>query len=102
MQVMWPTIFWGAPDYLLIQASAVLLEPIFSSSTETDTKKRNHINPILMESLQMLKFTFKKAHLDFTGGWITPEHSVATVICDPTHDRSMAWEIAVRFFWAKM
>jgi hypothetical protein len=47
---------------------------MFSSSAETDTKKRNRINPALMESLQMLKFALKKARLDFTRGWITPEH----------------------------
>ena len=74
MQVMWPTIFWGALDYLPIQASAVPSERVFSSSTETDMNKRNHINPILIESLPMPKFPFKKARLDFTGGWITPEH----------------------------
>jgi hypothetical protein len=74
MQATWPTIFRGALDYLPIQASAVPSERVFSSSAETDTKKRNRINPILMESLQMLKFAFKKDRLDFTGGWITPEH----------------------------
>src|SRR5882762_6706675 len=74
MQLTWPTIFRGSLDYLPIQASAVPSERMFSSSAETDTKKRNRINPILMESLQMLKFALKKARLDFTGGWITPEH----------------------------
>ena len=74
MQAKWPTIFRGALDYLPIQASTVPSEHIFSSSAETDTKKHNCINPILMKSLQMLKFAFKKACLDFTGGWITPEH----------------------------
>jgi hypothetical protein len=74
MQLTWPTISQGSLDYLPIQASAVPSERMFSSSAETDTKKRNRINPILMESLQMLKFALKKARLDFTGGWITPEH----------------------------
>jgi hypothetical protein len=74
MQAMWPTIFRGALDYLPIQASTIPSERVFSSSAETDTKKRNRINPILMESLQMLKVTFKKDRLDFTGGWITPDH----------------------------
>jgi hypothetical protein len=43
-------------DYLPIQASAVPSERIFSSSGQTDTARRNRIKPILMESLQMLKF----------------------------------------------
>lgn len=43
-------------DYLPIQASAVPSEHIFSSSSQTDTPQRNRILPILMESLQMLKF----------------------------------------------
>lgn len=53
-------------DYLPIQASAVPCERIFSSSAETDTKKRNRITPILMEALQMLKYHFKKMRLDFS------------------------------------
>jgi len=62
-----------ALDFLPIQASAVPSEQVFSSSAETDTKKRNRINPVLMEALQMLKFALKKARLNFTDGWITPE-----------------------------
>ena len=38
-----PTLFKIAMDYLPIQASAVPCEQIFSSSAETDTKKRNRI-----------------------------------------------------------
>lgn len=41
-----------------------------------DTKKRNRINPVLMEALQMLKFALKKARLDFTAGWITSENDM--------------------------
>jgi hypothetical protein len=48
-------------------------ERIFSSSAETDTKKRNCISPLLMEALQMLKFYLKKEHLNFTQNWLTPE-----------------------------
>jgi hypothetical protein len=62
-----------AMDYLPIQASSVPCERIFSSSAETDTKKRNRINPLLMETLQMLKFHLKKERLNFTDAWITPE-----------------------------
>jgi hypothetical protein len=72
-QLTYPTIFDVSLDYLPIQASAVPSERVFSSSAETDTKKRNRINPVLMEALQMLKFALKKARLDFTAGWITSE-----------------------------
>ena len=60
-----------AMDYLPIQASAVPCERIFSSSAETDTKRRNRIGPLLMEALQMLKFHLKKSHLNFTEAWMT-------------------------------
>jgi hAT family C-terminal dimerisation region len=64
-------------DYLPIQASSVPCERIFSSSAETDTRRRNRINALLMEALQMLKFHLKKARLNFTAGWITtPEEIV--------------------------
>ena len=69
-----PTIFRIAMDYLPIQASAVLCERVFSSSTETDTKKRNRIKPELMEALQVLKFTLKKDRLDFTAHLCLPEY----------------------------
>jgi len=68
-----------ALDYLPIQASAVPSERVFSSSAETDTKKRNHINPVLMEALQMLKFALKQSRLDFTKGWTTSESSLLEV-----------------------
>jgi trehalose/maltose hydrolase-like predicted phosphorylase len=56
-------------DILPIQASAVPCERIFSSAGETTTKRRNNINPKLMEALQMLKFALKKGHsIDFTKG----------------------------------
>jgi hypothetical protein len=61
-------------DYLPIQASAVPCERVFSSSAETDTKKRNRIKPELMEALQVLKFALKKTRLDFTGHFHLPEH----------------------------
>jgi hypothetical protein len=67
------TFFEVSLDFLPIQASAVPSERVFSSSGETDTKKRNRINPVLMEALQMLKFALKQSHLDFTKNWVTPE-----------------------------
>ena len=69
----YPTLFTMAMDYLLIQASAVPCERIFSSSAETDTKRQNRISPLLMEALQMLKFHLKKKRLNFTAGWVTVE-----------------------------
>jgi hypothetical protein len=56
-------------DYLPIQASSVPCERVFSSSSETDTKKRNRIAPVLMEALQIVKFLLKKERLNFTKGW---------------------------------
>jgi hypothetical protein len=73
---MHPTLFKISLNYLPIQASTVPSEHAFSPSAETDTKKRNHINPMLMEALQMLKFALKKACLDFTNGWITLEREM--------------------------
>jgi hypothetical protein len=62
-----------AMDYLPVQASSVPCERIFSSSAETDTKKRNRISALLMEALQMLKFYLKKERLNFTKLWMTPD-----------------------------
>jgi hypothetical protein len=66
---VFPTLYAMAMDYLPIQSSAVSCERVFSSSAETDTKRRNRINPLLMESLQMLKYHLKKERLNFTEGW---------------------------------
>jgi len=60
-------------DYLQIQASAVPCEWAFSSGAETLTAHHNHIKPALMETLQMLKFTLKKQHLNFTKDLLTSE-----------------------------
>jgi len=35
-----------------------------------------------MEALQMLKFALKKAHLDFTSGWITLEREMQDEVPD--------------------
>jgi hAT family C-terminal dimerisation region len=73
-----------AMDYLPIQASAVPCERIFSSSAETDMKKRNRISPLLMEALQMLKFYLKKDRLNFTAAWMTVEQQMTED--DPDED----------------
>ncbi|KIK21591.1 hypothetical protein PISMIDRAFT_59191, partial [Pisolithus microcarpus 441] len=74
---LYPIVFTIALDYLPIQVSSVPCKHVFSSSSETDTKKHNCITPALMEALQMLKYGLKKERLDFTGGWITPERDMA-------------------------
>jgi hypothetical protein len=71
-------------DYLPIQATSVPCERVFSSAKETDTAKRNRISPVLMEALQLLKFSLKKERLDFTCGWSTSEVAMRTSI--PRHD----------------
>jgi hAT family C-terminal dimerisation region len=60
-------------DYLPVQGSSVPCERVFSSSAETDTKKRNRIKPLLMEALQMLKFYRRKSLLSFTMGLLLEE-----------------------------
>jgi len=64
-------------DYLPIQAMSVPCKQIFSSAKETDTAKRNRISPVLMEALQLLKFTLKKQRLNFINGWATPEVAIS-------------------------
>jgi len=81
-EIRFPTFFAIALDYLPIQASAVPCERVFSSSAETDTKRRNRIHPILMEALQMLKFTSKDQSLNFTEGLNTLEDEML----DPPDD----------------
>ena len=83
-QAAFPTLFSMAMDYLPIQASAVPCERIFFSSSETDTKKRNQISPLLMEALQMLKFNLKKDRLNFTAAWMTVEKQMTED--DPDED----------------
>jgi hypothetical protein len=65
----YPRIFALALDILPIQGSAVPCERAFSSSAETDTRRRNRTVPELMEALQILKFFVKQGNsLDFTAG----------------------------------
>ena len=62
-----------AMDYLPIQATSVPCERVFSSAKETDSARRNRISPVLMEALQLLKFSLKKERLHFMKGWATSE-----------------------------
>ena len=56
-------------DIIPIQASSVPCERVFSSGKETMTPRHGRISADLMESLQLLKYSFKKGRsLDFTAG----------------------------------
>jgi hAT family C-terminal dimerisation region len=68
-----PMLFSIAMDYLSIQAMSVPCERVFSSAKDTDTAKRNRINLVTMEALQMLKYSLKKERLNFMDGWPTSE-----------------------------
>lgn len=70
------TLHAMALDYLPIQASAVPCERVFSSASETDTKRRNRLHPTLMEALQILKFSLKRQRLDFMQGLETAEEDM--------------------------
>jgi hypothetical protein len=81
-----------AMDYLPIQATSVPCERVFSSSKETDTAKRNRIDPALMEALQLLKFLLKKERLNFVDGWSTSEAAMSGVRTKPTLDLGSLFE----------
>ena len=66
-------------DYLPVQATSVPCERVFSSAKETDTNKRNRMSPVLMEALQLLKFSLKKERLNFMNGWSTSEAAMLGV-----------------------
>ncbi|KAF8271226.1 hypothetical protein EI94DRAFT_1556486, partial [Lactarius quietus] len=69
-------LFTIVMDYLPIQVMSVPCECVFSSAKETDTTKLNQISPVLMEALHLLKFSFKKEHLNFMAGWSTSEEAM--------------------------
>lgn len=84
-------------DFLPIQASSVPCERIFSSSAETDTKKRNKISPALMEALQMLKHHFKNNRLDFSQRELVNQWDVMDDPEDPlSADRTGLQGVAMR------
>jgi hypothetical protein len=85
-----PTLFAIAMDYLLVQAMSVPCERVFSSAKDTDTAKRNRISPVLMEALQMLKYSLKKERLDFMDGWRTLEADME--VSKPTSNLSSLFE----------
>ena len=85
-ETRFPTLFAIALDYLPIQASAVPCERVFSSSRETDVKRRNRIHPMLMEALQMLKFSLKQKRLNFMKGWMMKERDITETGVDDEPD----------------
>ncbi|KAJ7801762.1 hypothetical protein B0H14DRAFT_2894537, partial [Mycena olivaceomarginata] len=58
-------------DYPPIQTTSVPSEQVFSSSTETGTKRQNCTSAMLMEAPQMLKLNYKKSRLNFMADWQT-------------------------------
>ncbi|KAJ7498282.1 hypothetical protein B0H11DRAFT_1714950, partial [Mycena galericulata] len=48
-------------------------ERVFSSSAETDIKRRNRLFPKLFEVLQLMKYAYKQARLNFTAGLLAKE-----------------------------
>jgi hypothetical protein len=62
-------LFKLAMDIIPIQASSVPCERVFSSGKETMASRRRRISPKLMEELQILKFSIRRANpLNFTEG----------------------------------
>ena len=86
----YPTLFSITMDYLLIQATSVPCERIFSSAKDMDTAKQNQISPVLMEALQMVKYSLKKEHLNFMAGWRTSEAAMG--VSKPTSDLGSLFE----------
>ena len=78
-------LFKIAMDYIPVQATSVPCERVFSSAKETDTNKRNRMSPLLMEAIQLLKFSLKKERLNFMDGWATSEAAMCGA-SQPTHD----------------
>jgi hypothetical protein len=52
-------------DVLLAQASAVPCERFFSSSKETSTLRRNQVSRVLLEALQVLRYSYRSECLSF-------------------------------------
>lgn len=78
-------------SYLPIQGTAVPSERVFSSSSETTTKRRNRLQPEMMEALQMLKFLRKKERLDWMKKFIVMEGElIAEVQSDALADLTQA------------
>jgi hypothetical protein len=63
--LQYPTLARMAQDYLAIQGSATPSERAFSHSGITDTKRRNHLSPVIFEALQLLKSGYHNGYSIF-------------------------------------
>lgn len=81
----YPLFYRIALDVLLVQASSVPCERVFSSSKETDTLRtsRSKLSPLMMEILQILKFRFHADRLDFNNEWVTREEDILIADISP-------------------
>lgn len=70
-QTSYPLLFHVAMDILPAQASSMPCKQIFSSSKHTCTDSQNCLQLEIVEALQLLKFTYKQSHLNFTPDLIT-------------------------------
>ncbi|KAL6309508.1 ribonuclease H-like domain-containing protein [Sparassis latifolia] len=68
-----PMLHAIALDYLPVQPTSMPSERVFSSSSDTDTKKRSRITAPLMEALQMLKFSLKHERTMWHSLYLTDE-----------------------------
>lgn len=108
-QKQYPTLYAMAVDYLPIQATSVPCERAFSSSAETDTKKRTRLHPTLVESLQLMKFYFKRERMDFVSPWVTQPPEMTQVNPQGDHlaavvssnDRAAALDYVVEWLAAE-
>jgi len=66
-------------DVLAVQASAVPCERVFSSSKETDTKRRSRLSPSKMTELQILKYIFRNERLTFTAHLLCSEEELTVL-----------------------
>jgi len=62
---VFPTLFKVTMSYLAIQGTAIPSERVFSSSAETLTKCHSHLQPKMIEALQMLKYLQWKSRLEW-------------------------------------
>jgi hypothetical protein len=49
---------------------------VFSLAKKMDTTKQNQISPVLIEAIQLLKFSLKTKHLNFMEGHIMSEVAI--------------------------
>jgi hypothetical protein len=85
---IWPHLYQMAMDYLAVQGAATAVERVWSSASDTDTKKRNRLLPERLEALQFLKATYRKLRVRT----LTPEEKEALIIARRDLINEMNWE----------